>query len=59
MAEDHSEKELELELMKNIRRFLSAMGGDFAFIDNKFRLRIGDEDFYIDLLLYHRKPNHW
>jgi hypothetical protein len=41
--------------MKNIRKFLSEMGGDFAFISNQHRLHIGDEDFYIDLLLYHRK----
>ncbi|MGB3949384.1 MAG: PDDEXK nuclease domain-containing protein [Bacteroidia bacterium] len=55
LTEDHNEKELELSLMKNIRKFLSEMGGDFAFIGNQYRLRVGDEDFYIDLLLYHRK----
>jgi predicted nuclease of restriction endonuclease-like (RecB) superfamily len=55
IAEDHNEKELELALMKNIRKFLSQMGGDFAFIGNQYRLHVGDEDFHIDLLLYHRK----
>ncbi len=55
IAEEHNEKELEFSLMKNIRKFLSEMGGDFAFISNQHRLHIGDEDFYIDLLLYHRK----
>jgi predicted nuclease of restriction endonuclease-like (RecB) superfamily len=55
IAEDHNEKELELALMKNIRKFLSEMGGDFAFIGNQYRIQVGDEDFYIDLLLYHRK----
>lgn len=55
ISEDHNEKELELALMKNIRKFLSEMGGDFAFIGNQYRIRVGDEDFYIDLLLYHRK----
>lgn len=55
IAEEHNEKELELALMKNIRKFLSEMGGDFAFIGNQYRLQVGDEDFYIDLLLYHRK----
>ena len=55
IGEDHNEKELELSLMKNIRKFLSEMGGDFAFIGNQYRLQVGDEDFYIDLLLYHRK----
>ncbi|MFN3406035.1 MAG: YhcG family protein [Cytophagaceae bacterium] len=55
IPEEHSEKELELALMKNIRKFLSEMGGDFSFIGNQYRLQVGDEDFYIDLLLYHRK----
>jgi predicted nuclease of restriction endonuclease-like (RecB) superfamily len=52
---EHSEHELELALIKNIRKFLLEMGGDFAFIGNQFKLQIGDDAFYIDLLLYHRK----
>jgi len=55
ITESHNEKELELGLMKNIRQFLAEMGGGFAFIGNQYRLQVGDEDFYIDLLLYHRK----
>lgn len=55
ISEEHNEKELELALMKNIRKFLSEMGGDFAFIGNQYRIQVDDEDFYIDLLLYHRK----
>jgi predicted nuclease of restriction endonuclease-like (RecB) superfamily len=55
IAEEHDEKELEFALMKNMGKFLSQMGGDFAFMGNQFRLQVGGEDFYIDLLLYHRK----
>ncbi len=55
ITQEHNEKELELALMKNIRKFLQEMGGDFAFIGNQYRIKVGDEDFYIDLLLYHRK----
>ena len=55
ITEAHNEKGLELALMKNIRKFLLEMGGDFAFMGNQYRLQAGDEDFYIDLLLYHRK----
>jgi len=54
LVEDYEERELELGLLKNIRRFLEEMGGDFAFISNQYHLRVGEEDFYIDLLLYHR-----
>jgi len=55
IGEEHNERELELALLKNIRRFLTEMGGDFAFMGNQYRLPIDDEDYYIDLLLYHRK----
>lgn len=54
ISEEHNEKELELALMKNIRKFLMEMGGDFAFIANQYRLEL-EEDFYIDILLYHRR----
>jgi predicted nuclease of restriction endonuclease-like (RecB) superfamily len=55
LPEEHSEKELEQALMKNIRSFLIELGSDFTFVGNQYRLTIGDEDFYIDILLYHRK----
>ena len=55
LSEEHSEKELEQALMKNIRSFLFELGSDFTFVGNQYRLNIGDEDFYIDILLYHRK----
>jgi len=55
MGFQHSEAELELALIKNIRLFLSEMGADYAFIGNQYRLEVGDADFYIDLLLFHRR----
>ena len=55
IAEEHEEKELETAIMKNMRRFLMEMGGDFTFVGNQFRLQSGEEFYYIDLLLYHRK----
>lgn len=55
LKKNHSEKELELLLMKNIEKFLSEMGGDFTFIGNQYRLRVEEEDFFIDLLLFHRR----
>lgn len=55
MSEDYGEREMELSLIKNIRKFLMEMGGDFAFLGNQYRLEIGQEEFYIDLLLYHRR----
>lgn len=54
IGEEHNERELELAIMKNIRKFLMEMGGDFAFIGNQYRLAL-EEDFSVDILLYHRK----
>ncbi len=54
LADEHSEKELEIRLVNNIRKFLSEMGGYFTFIGNQFRLEIAGDEFFIDLLLYHR-----
>ncbi|HVU53961.1 MAG TPA: PDDEXK nuclease domain-containing protein [Puia sp.] len=55
LTEKHNEKELELAIMMNMRHFLSEMGGDFAFIGNQFKLEVGGENFYVDILLYHRR----
>ena len=55
LREEHSERELELALINNIRRFLVEMGGYFTFIGNQYRLEVGGEEFFVDLLLYHRK----
>lgn len=54
LGEKHSERELEVGLTNNIRRFLSEMGGHFAFIGNQFRIDVEGDEFFIDLLLYHR-----
>lgn len=55
LSQEHDERELELGLIKNIRNFLLEMGGDFSFIGNQYKITVGDEDFYIDILLYHRR----
>jgi len=55
LGEEHSERELELALLENVRKFLVEMGGYFAFVGNQYRLEIDDQEFFIDLLLYHRQ----
>jgi predicted nuclease of restriction endonuclease-like (RecB) superfamily len=55
MGQEYSEQELELKLLNNIRKFLLEMGGDFAFMGNQYKLEVGEESFYIDLLLFHRR----
>lgn len=55
LGEEHSEKELETALMEMVRSFLIEMGGNFCYIGNQYRLEIDDKEYFIDLLLYHRK----
>jgi predicted nuclease of restriction endonuclease-like (RecB) superfamily len=55
LDKEHSESELEKNLIKNIRNFLIEMGGYFTFIGNQYRIEIDDQEFFIDVLLYHRK----
>ena len=55
LSEKHSEKELETAIVENMKAFLSEMGGNFAFMGEQYRINVGGEDYYIDLLLYHRQ----
>ncbi|MCL2135799.1 MAG: PDDEXK nuclease domain-containing protein [Candidatus Bathyarchaeota archaeon] len=55
MGLEHSEAELEVGIIKNIRAFLLEMGGDFSFIGNQYHLDVAGEDYFVDLLLYHRR----
>jgi predicted nuclease of restriction endonuclease-like (RecB) superfamily len=55
LSDEHSESQLELELVSNIRRFLLEMGHQFTFVGNQFKLQIDDKEYFVDLLLYHRQ----
>lgn len=55
LAPEHSEHELEQALLGNVRRFLIEMGGDFTFIGNQYRLELEGQEYFIDLLLFHRE----
>jgi predicted nuclease of restriction endonuclease-like (RecB) superfamily len=55
LGEEHAERELERALIARIEDFLRAMGGLFAFVGSQFRLEVDDKEYFIDLLLYHRR----
>lgn len=55
LAEEHSERQLEQALVANLRQFLAELGGAFAFIGNQYRLEVGGQEYFIDLLLFHRR----
>ena len=54
-ADFTDEKEIENEIVRNIRKFVLSIGTDFAFIGNQYRLVIEDDEWFIDLLFYNRK----
>lgn len=49
------ERVLENEIVRNIKNFIMAMGTDFTFMGNQYHLKVGEEDYYVDLLFYHRR----
>ena len=55
LGEEHSEKELEWAILENVRKFLIEMGGYFTFVGNQYRMEIDGQEFFIDLMLYHRQ----
>ena len=55
LGEEHSERELERALIARIEKFLRAMGGLFAFVGSQFRLEVEEKEYFIDLLLFHRR----
>ncbi len=52
---EHSEHDLEAAIVRNIRAFLMEFGHDFSFVGNQYRLEVGGQEYFIDLLLYSRR----
>ena len=50
----HTEADLQRGLVANLRQFLLELGGDFTFVGERYRLQVGSQDFYLDLLFSHR-----
>ncbi len=55
LGEEHSERELERALIARIEEFLRTMGGVFAFLGSQYRLEVDGDEYFIDLLLFHRR----
>jgi len=52
-----SEKELQKTLLQNITKFLIELGNGFSFVSEKYKLKVEDDYYEIDLLFYHI-PSH-
>ncbi len=55
LPDTHAEKDLKHQISRNISQFLLEFGWDFAFMGEEYPLQVGNQDFAIDLLFYHRK----
>ena len=54
LPKPYSEKDLCKALISHLKDFLLEIGKDFTFIGEEFRIQVGQHDFFIDLLLFHR-----
>jgi predicted nuclease of restriction endonuclease-like (RecB) superfamily len=54
LPERHSEADLQTGLLRNLRKFLMELGDGFAFVGEKVRVQVGNQDFALDLVFYHR-----
>ena len=54
LPERHSEKDLQHGLIEQMKNFILELGKDFLFIGEEYKLQVGNNDFFIDLLFYHR-----
>lgn len=52
-----SEKEMENAIVTNIVKFLSEMGGSFAFVGRQFKIEFREKEYFIDLLFFNLKLN--
>ncbi len=51
----HSEDDLKTALVACLRDFILELGRDFTFLGQEYRLQVGNSDFFIDLLFFHRE----
>lgn len=49
-----SEKDLKASIIKNLKNFILEFGKDLTFIDDEYRVEVGNHDYYTDLLFYSR-----
>ena len=49
-----SERELQKSIIRNLKSFILEVGKEFTFIGEEYRVQVGNHDYYIDLLFYHR-----
>jgi len=54
LPDGYSERDLEAAILRDMERFLLELGAGFTFVARQKRITVGSDDFYLDLLFYHR-----
>ena len=54
LPEQYTENNLKKAIIGNLKSFILEFGKDFTFIGEEYRVQVGRQDFYIDLLFYNR-----
>ena len=54
LPNQYSEKDLKKAIISNMKDFILEIGKDFTYVGEEYRVQVGNEDFYIDLLFYNR-----
>lgn len=57
LKEGYLEDDLESAILKELENFILELGKGFAFIERQKRMVLDGDDFYLDLLFYHRTLN--
>ena len=55
LPEPYKERDLQKAILSNLKQFLLEFGRDFIFIDEEYHLQVGNNDYFVDLLFYHRE----
>lgn len=58
LSNSYSEKDLESAILAELQQFIIELGLDFAFLARQKKITIDQEDYYIDLIFFHRKLKH-
>ncbi len=54
LPEQYSERSFRKAIIENLKQFILEFGKDFTFIGEEYRVQVGGQDFFIDLLFYNR-----
>lgn len=54
LPEPHTEGDLQKGLLQQMKKFILELGKDFLFVGEEYKIQVGNSDFYIDLLFFHR-----